>query len=256
MLVRLSIGGLIAVAVILLGLAPEILSTRAATLQAKTPPITIEVIGHQWWWEVRYHSDQPSLNFTTANELRIPVDRKVRLRLRSADVIHSFWVPALAGKTDMIPGRVNEMWIAANRVGEFRGQCAEFCGQQHAFMALRVIAQTPKDFETWWSSQLQPAPPIDEAESPDAQAGGRLFVAKCGICHTVRGTLAGGKIGPDLSHLMTRGTLAAATLPNTPTDLAIWIAAPQRIKPHNKMPNPELTATEHQLIWEYLQTLE
>jgi cytochrome c oxidase subunit 2 len=230
------------------------MSTATIRAPEEAQKLTIEIIGHQWWWEVRYRSDEPSRNFTTANEIRIPAGRPVKLRLKSADVIHSFWVPALAGKTDLIPGRTNEMWLQANRPGEFRGQCAEFCGVQHAFMALRVVALAQEDFESWWAEQL--APPPDKAEQSENERRGRqLFAARCGVCHTVRGTLARGKIGPDLSKLMSRETLAANTIPNTRAGLSAWISAPQQIKPGNRMPNPQLSSEELDAIRTYLYTL-
>ena len=231
------------------------MSTMAANRSPdQAEQFTIHVIGHQWWWEVRYVGSSPSQSFTTANEIRIPSGRRIRLRLSSADVIHSFWVPALSGKTDLIPGRTNETWLEANRPGEFRGQCAEFCGHQHALMALRVVSLPAQDFADWWAQQLQPAPGADGG-SETVRNGRQLFVAKCGICHTVRGTLAGGKLGPDLSHLMSRETLAANTIANTHAGLSAWIAAPQQIKPKNKMPNLELSSEELLAISEFLYTL-
>jgi cytochrome c oxidase subunit 2 len=226
----------------------------AIRVPGKEKKLTIEIIGHQWWWEVRYRSDDPSRDFTTANEIRIPAGRPVKFKLKSADVIHSFWVPSLSGKTDLIPGRTNEIWLEASRPGEFRGQCAEFCGVQHALMALRVVALAHEDFESWWAEQLAP-PPVEADQSDTERRGQQLFVARCGICHMVRGTLAGGKIGPDLSKLMSRDTLAANTIPNTRAGLAAWISAPQQIKPGNRMPNPELSSVELDAIRAYLLTL-
>jgi cytochrome c oxidase subunit 2 len=232
------------------------MSTLAAIRSPdQTERFTIHVVGHQWWWEVRYVGSSPSQSFTTANEIRIPSGRRIRLRLSSADVIHSFWVPALSGKTDLIPGRTNETWLEANRTGEFRGQCAEFCGHQHALMALRVVSLPADEFAEWWAQQLKPAPD-DAAASETVRNGRQLFVAKCGICHTVRGTLAGGKLGPDLSHLMSRETLAANTIPNTRAGLSAWISDPQKIKPGNKMPNVELSSDELRAIRTFLYTLQ
>jgi cytochrome c oxidase subunit II len=215
-------------------------------------PLTIEVIGHQWWWQIRYLSEEPSRNFTTANEIHIPVGQTVRFRLISADVIHSFWVPALGGKTDLIPGQTNIMALEAIRPGVFRGQCAEFCGIQHANMALVVVALEPDAFRAWWDAQLNPPPPIT---SQEVKTGETAFVQKCGLCHAVRGTRAGGIVGPDLSHLMQRRTIAAGTLPNNIGYLAAWIADPQRKKPGNIMPKPDISAAELQQIITYLQTL-
>lgn len=231
--------------------------TMATLAQIGRPPqkpaFTVELIGHQWWWEVRYLSEHPSENFTTANEIRIPVGETVAIRLVSRDVIHSFWVPALGGKTDLIPGQTNVTWLQADKPGVYRGQCAEYCGLQHAHMALTVVAQEPEAFEAWRSGQLEPAP---EAATEDVRAGKTAFIQKCGICHTVRGTRAQGIVGPDLSHLMQRHTLAAGTLPNSIGNLAGWIADPQHVKPGNFMPQPEITAVELQRILAFLETLE
>ncbi len=217
------------------------------------PAFTVEVIGHQWWWEIRYLSDQPARNFTTANEIHIPVGETVAVKLISRDVIHSFWVPALGGKTDLIPGQTNVTWMEADKPGVYRGQCAEYCGLQHAHMALTVVAQEPEAFEAWRAGQLEPA---SEANTERVQAGLTAFIQKCGICHTVRGTRAQGIVGPDLSHLMERRTLAAGTLPNTPGNLAGWIADPQHVKPGNFMPQPQLSAAELLRILAFLKTLE
>jgi len=253
-LMRWVYGGLIATTVVLAGFVTWTMSTLASIRAPAKPPLfTIEIIGHQWWWEARYLASDPSRNFTTANEIHVPVGEPVRLRLSSADVIHSFWIPALSGKTDLIPGRINETWIEADRAGDFRGQCAEFCGQQHAHMALRAVAQPTKEFEAWWNRQLQPA--AEPASPHEVQQGKQLFTARCGICHTVSGTLAGGKLGPDLSHLMGRAELAANILPNNPATLSAWISAPQRLKPHSKMPNPELSGPQLQAIRQFLLTL-
>jgi cytochrome c oxidase subunit 2 len=231
--------------------------TMATLAQIGRPPqepaFTVEVIGHQWWWEIRYVSDQPARNFTTANEIHIPVGETVAVKLISRDVIHSFWVPALGGKTDLIPGQTNVTWMEADKPGVYRGQCAEYCGLQHAHMALTVVAQAPEAFEAWRSAQLEPAP---EANTERVQAGLTAFIQKCGICHTVRGTRAKGIVGPDLSHLMERRTLAAGTLSNTPGNLAGWIADPQHVKPGNKMPQPQLSAAELLSILAFLKTLE
>lgn len=231
--------------------------TMATLAQVGRPPhepaFTVEVIGHQWWWEVRYLSDEPHRNFKTANEIHIPVGETVAVKLASRDVIHSFWVPALGGKTDLIPGQNNITWIQAEKPGVYRGQCAEFCGLQHAHMALMVVAEKPGDFEAWWNEQLEPAP---AAETALVEEGKADFIQKCGICHTVRGTRAQGVVGPDLSHLMDRRTIAAGTRANTPGNLATWIADPQLVKPGNKMPQPEISAAELRGILAFLQTLE
>lgn len=216
---------------------------------ASEPGLTVEVRAHQWWWEFRYLDPDPSRIFTTANELHIPVGKPVRFRLIGSDVIHSFWIPQLGGKTDAIPGQTNIAWLEAHAPGEYRGQCAEYCGEQHAHMALVAYADQPNDFEAWRAAQLQPA---SAAAAPDARQGERDFLTRCGACHTMRGTPAGGKLGPDLSHLMSRKTLAAGTLPNTVANLSGWIANPQTVKPDARMPNLGLSGPELASIRSYL----
>jgi cytochrome c oxidase subunit 2 len=217
------------------------------------PALTIEVTGHQWWWQVRYLSSEPSQVFTTANEIHIPVGQPILFKLIGADVIHSFWVPALAGKTDAIPGQTNETWLEANKPGIYRGQCTEYCGIQHAKMGFLVVADTPKDFAAWRAHQLQSPP---SPTTGDQWAGLANFNTYCGSCHAVRGTDASGVLGPDLSHLMQRHTLAAGVLPNDPADLARWISDPQGIKPGNFMQKPELSSRELADIQAYLETLD
>jgi len=218
---------------------------------ASHPALTLEVTGHQWWWEVRYLSDKPGETFVTANEIHIPVGRPVLVKLIGADVIHSFWVPALTGKTDTIPGRANLTWLQADKAGVYQGQCTEYCGVQHAHMAFSVVADPPQAFEAWRARQLAPEP-----EVAGADLGAALFDARCGTCHTVRGTAAGGVVGPDLTHLMSRQTLAAGTLPNTPAALAGWIANPEGAKPGALMPATNLTGPQLNQIVAYLETLK
>lgn len=210
------------------------------------PALTIEVTGKQWWWQVRYLSDAPEGVFTTANEIHIPTGQPVKFELIGGDVIHSFWVPALGGKTDLIPGQTNETWLEARLPGIYRGQCAEYCGIEHAHMALIVVAEPPQRFAAWRAHQLQSAAPA---------RGQPEFQMRCGGCHAVRGTEAVGILGPDLSHLMQRRTLAAGTLSNDPDHLAAWLADPQSLKPGNLMQRPEASASERALIVAYLETL-
>jgi cytochrome c oxidase subunit II len=217
------------------------------------PAFTIEVTGHQWWWQVNYLSDRPSRTFETANEIHIPVGEPIRVELKSDDVIHSFWVPALAGKTDMIPGQTNVTWLEADKPGVYRGQCAEFCGAQHAHMAFVVVASSPADFKAWWNEQLRDAP---APTSAPAVADENAFIQKCGVCHTVLGTPAHGVVGPNLSHLMERRTLAAGVLSNNIGNLAGWISDPQAIKPGSEMPQPELTPAKLQRIVAFLKALK
>ncbi len=216
---------------------------------AAGPRVTIEITGRQWWWQARYISDDPSRQFVTANEIHIPAGEPVRIRLVGGDVIHSFWVPQLAGKMDAIPGITNETWIEASHPGSFRGQCGEYCGPQHAHMALQVVADAPQDFSAWWDHQLQ-APVTSNA------AGAALFAAHCGGCHAVRGTEAVGVLGPDLSHLMRRATLAAGMLPDNQPVLRHWIADPQAFKPGSRMPAPSLTDADLKSIANWLGTLQ
>lgn len=207
--------------------------------------MTIDVVGHQWWWEVRY----PGTGVATANEIHIPVHTRVDVRLSTADVIHSFWIPELNRKTDMIPGVANSQLLVANDPGTYRGQCAEFCGLQHAHMSVEVIAQSRRAFDMWLAHQKQLA-------RPSSSAGARLFQQKaCGGCHTIRGTAAHGGVGPDLTHLASRATLAALTEVNTPSNLRYWIQHPQQVKPGAKMPDLPLTGSDWDALAAYLETL-
>ncbi|HEY5210044.1 MAG TPA: cytochrome c oxidase subunit II [Stellaceae bacterium] len=217
------------------------------------PGLTIEVTGQQWWWKARYLSDDSSRILTTANEFHIPTGVPVRVRLIGADVIHSFWVPALAGKTDTIPGQTNITWIEANIPGRYEGQCTEYCGLQHGHMQFYIVAQSPAEFRAWWDAQLQPAAP---PASPAIKEGERQFVFHCGACHTVRGTSAGGAVAPDLTHLMSRQTIAAGTLPNNIATLSGWIANPQSLKPGTLMPTLYLSGPELTDIRSFLETLK
>jgi cytochrome c oxidase subunit 2 len=194
----------------------------------------IELTAHQWWWEARYDHSDPSKIFSTANEVHIPVGRPVLFSLRADDVIHSFWVPNLHGKTDLIPGRINTTLLRADAPGIYRGQCAEFCGYQHANMSLLVVADPPDDYTRWEDAQRQPA---TTPGTPELAAGQRTFeTSTCGMCHAVQGTTAHGEHAPDLTHFASRLTLAAATLDNTPANRAAWIVDPQRLKPGTNMP--------------------
>jgi cytochrome c oxidase subunit 2 len=218
----------------------------------RKPGLTIEVTGQQWWWKARYLSDDPSRTLTTANEFHIPTGEPVRVRLIGADVIHSFWVPALSGKTDTIPGQNNVTWIEAQEPGRYEGQCTEYCGAQHAHMQFYIVAEPPAQFHAWWDAQLEPAA---APSSAPIGRGERLFVFHCGACHTVRGTQAGGTVAPDLTHLMSRQTIAAGALPNTVANLTGWIANPQTIKPDTKMPTLYLSGPDLNDIQTFLQTL-
>ncbi len=215
--------------------------------------LTIDVTGHQWWWEVQYHGAGPSETFGTANEIHIPVGVPVQVRLHGADVIHSFWVPKLSGKTDTIPGQTNLTWLEADRPGRYQGQCTEYCGVQHARMAFEVVADTPEAFEQWRTRQLEDAP---APGTPEQQSGRDLVVYRCGSCHAVRGTSAGAMTATDLTHIMGRRLLAAGAIANTSGNLAGWIENPQAIKPGTLMPNQYLTGQQLQQVTSYLALLK
>ncbi|MFL5333373.1 MAG: cytochrome c oxidase subunit II [Geminicoccaceae bacterium] len=216
--------------------------------------VTITVTGHQWWWEVRYEDARPDRVVTSANEIHVPAGKPIEIVLSSTDVIHSLWVPNLAGKLDLIPGRENVLRFVAAEPGTYRGQCAEFCGAQHAHMALVVVAEPPAAFEAWRDRQLQSATaPI----AGEPTAGRDVFLGRgCILCHRVRGTPAGGNTGPDLTHLASRLTLAGGTLEMSRGNLAAWIADPQGIKPGVHMPVFGLGGDELNEVVAYLERLE
>ncbi len=211
--------------------------------------LQIEVVGHQWWWEIRY----PQHGIVTANEVHLPVGRPVEFLLTSADVIHSFWIPELGGKLDLLPEDVNTLVLEADAPGEYRSQCAEFCGLQHAKMGLLAIAEPEERFSEWLARQR---PPAATAGSPSADEGQQLFAELgCASCHTVRGTAADGTGGPDLTHFASRRTLAAATLPNTPEHLEGWVTDPHAIKEGVEMPATELDEGQRRVLIQYLEGL-
>lgn len=220
----------------------------------REPGITIEVTANQWWWDLRYTGPDPGMIFRTANEIHVPTGTRVKLDLKSNDVIHSVWLPNITGKRDVIPGRGNSLVFRVDRPGEYRGQCAEFCGYQHAHMILTVIAESPEEFERWRAGQLADA---RAPASDEERQGLQVFLsAPCVMCHAIRGTAAGGGVAPDLTHLASRRTLAAGTIPNTLGYLAGWIADPQQIKPGNHMPLNLLPADQFQALATYLSHLE
>jgi len=222
----------------------------------REPALTITVTAYDWWWRIDYaDSPDPARNFVTANEIHIPTGAPVRVKLKSADVIHAFWVPQLAGKTQTIPGQTNEQWIEADQPGIYRGQCSQFCGAQHAHMAFEVIAQSPADFDAWRTAQAQAAAAPAPREAAALTAGRKLFGERCAGCHTVRGTSAAGSQAPDLTHLDSRRLIAAGTLANTPAHQLDWIRHAQRIKPDSLMPGIVLSAAEATQLSAYLATL-
>jgi len=219
------------------------------------PALQIDVTAYDWWWKIEYRdADDASRTFVTANEIHIPVGVPVQIKLRSADVIHTFWVPQLAGKTEMIPGQINEQWIQADTAGVYRGQCSQFCGAQHAHMAFEVVAQPPAQFDAWRRAQAHGAAPIGSSALPNA--GKRLFDERCAGCHSVRGTDAAGMQAPDLTHLGSRRLIAAGQLPNTAANQLDWIQHAQRIKPDSMMPSIALSASEASALSAYLATLQ
>jgi cytochrome c oxidase subunit 2 len=227
---------------------------RAITRNPGKQALQIQVTGHQWWWEIQYRDSLPNDWVTTANEIHIPVGRPVVFELRSTDVIHSFWPPNLSPKRDQIPGNENSVWFQADSVGVFRGLCAEFCGHQHAKMGFLVFAESPSNFARWLARERDTAAtPTDSL----AQRGREVFLSSsCVMCHAIAGTPAGSRIGPDLTHLAGRQTLAAGTLPNTRSNLTGWIVDPQAIKPGAKMPPNQFNGPDLLALVAYLESLK
>jgi cytochrome c oxidase subunit 2 len=219
------------------------------------PAFAVMVTGYDWWWRIEYEHDDPEQTVTTANELHIPVGQPVLIKLKSADVIHAFWVPLLAGKTQMIPGLINQQWIQADSPGIYTGQCAQFCGAGHAHMNLEVVAESAEDFEKWRNAQRRAVSASSRADST-GNFGRKLFMDRCGGCHTIRGTDAAGQHGPDLTHLNSRRRIAAGLLRNTPENLMNWIANAQQLKPGSRMPSMTLSETEKLALSTYLSTLD
>jgi cytochrome c oxidase subunit 2 len=236
--------------VVILGII-SVFSIRA--MEASDPPsnrpISLLIVAHQWWWEVHY----PNTGIVTANEIHVPVNQPEYTGFRSADVIHDFWVPELGRKIDIIPGVENHSWFSADAPGTYLGRCAEFCGQEHAWMRIRVIAQTPSDFAQWERDEL--STPVTPSSGLAAQGAQYFQQMSCASCHTIRGTAAQASIGPDLTHVASRETLAAGRLENTPPNLAEWLHEPDLIKPGSKMPNLHLTREQQDSLVAYLETL-
>jgi cytochrome c oxidase subunit 2 len=215
----------------------------------------ILIVGHQWWWEIHYLNDDRSKEFITANELHLPVGKPMNIRLETRDVMHSFWIPALHGKVDLIPGMPNYLRLEASQVGEYEGQCAEFCGAEHARMRLLAVAQTPDEYEAWVSAQLQPG---HEPATDSAKAGLKVFLAgPCSMCHMVRGTHALGSTAPDLTHIGSRQMIAANYYKNNDAYLEAWITHAQSLKPEAEMPNiTHFTGTQLADLVAYLRQLQ
>ena len=249
--ILMEIGWTLAPALILVAIAIPTIQTIFVVDRPTDDPdaLVIEVVGRQWWWEFRY----PELGIVTANEAHIPVGRTIDLRLRSADVLHSFWVPRLGGKRDLVPGRENHLWFTADSVGVFWGQCAEYCGTAHALMSMRMIVDTPEDFDAWATLNAGDAVALPDAQ---ARAGQGVFMSNaCVSCHTIRGTAAQGVFGPDLTHFGSRLTVGAGILDNTLENVVLWLDSTQHVKPGNYM--PEVTLSDDQLaqLAAYLRAL-
>jgi cytochrome c oxidase subunit 2 len=254
---RAVMGGMVVTTCILFVLLVSSFLTGRALYSIAAPSedaLTVKVTGYQWWWKVEYDNRNPAYIVTTANEIHIPVGRPVLFKLKSNDVIHSFWVPNLHGKTDLVPGHETTTWIRADRTGTFRGQCAEFCGHQHAHMAFTVVVETDEQFKAWYDAQLRPAA---EPSTPEQARGRQVFMSSpCIMCHRIQGTDAGGAVGPDLTHIASRPTIAAGTLENTRGHLAGWVADSQQFKPGNRMPPNNLEPADLPPLLDYLQSLK
>ena len=248
----ISWGALIGTGLFALGIA-SFLGDRSMAKAAAHEQLSITVTGNQWWWDVQYNAGDVSKMIRTANELHLPVGVPVRIQLQSNDVIHSFWVPSLAGKQDLIPGRQTDVTIVPKKIGIYRGQCAEFCGTQHAHMALVVDVDSRADFVKWWQQQLRPA----FAPRTPLELAGYQYVTQreCAMCHNIAGTPASGRVGPDLTHLASRRTIAG-TLPMGRGNLYGWVEDPQSLKPGNHMPTIGLEPNDLRAVVAYLETLK
>lgn len=262
------IGTAITIVILLIAFGGTLAVVAKASRPPSPPPIALDITAHQWWWEVRVTDSVPSNSFVTANEVHLPIGVPIRIRLRTDDVIHSFWVPELAGKMDVIPGQINETWLRADRAGVFRGACVEFCGLQHAHMAFAVVAESPAKYAAWAAQQRSeaalPAGAPTEApttaaatrqESNVVQAGEAVFVSSCGSCHAVRGTDALGRVGPDLTHIASRLTIGAGLVDNTTPNMISWVHNAQSMKPGVLMPPMDIPPSDVRAVVAYLQTL-
>jgi cytochrome c oxidase subunit 2 len=248
-----GIGTALTAVILFILVGHDAVTARALEHFGAKEPLIIEITGRQWWWEIRYVDPVAANRFTTANEIHIPVGRPVELSLTSSDVIHSLWVPELHGKRDLIPAYGTRLRLQADRPGVYRGQCAEFCGYQHAKMSLLIIAENEPDFAAWQHAQRQPA---RAPQSDQEKRGQQVFLSgTCIMCHTIQGTPAGGRVAPDLTHLASRRTIAAGALPNTRGHLGGWILDPQAIKPGTKMPPNPMSAPDLHALLAYLASL-
>jgi cytochrome c oxidase subunit II len=249
-----SAGVAVSAVILVLFVAASVAAGRGFITPAGAGAITVDVIGHQWWWDFQYRDVSPQDVVTSPNELHIPVGVPVVVNAVSRDVIHSFWVPNLHGKRDLIPGQVTRTWIQADAPGVYRGQCAEFCGHQHAHMAFTVVAEPMDEFQRWIRQQRRAA---DEPANDEQRRGRDLFLGTtCATCHTIRGTSAGSRVGPELTHVGSRLTIAAGTLPNTRDHLTRWVLDPQAIKPGVRMPpHTNLSPADLGAVISYLRSL-
>jgi cytochrome c oxidase subunit 2 len=253
-----TIGSFVAatVLVLLVLMIGEFATARATHLFGESPknPISIQITGHQWWWEIEYQDGVPSNIITTANELVIPVGRPVEIKLQSQDVIHSFWAPNLHGKKDLVPGHPANLWLQADHIGMYWGECAEFCGYQHAQMRLAIKVVSPQDFDVWLTESRKPArAPLTDSE----KRGREVFLSSsCVLCHHISGIGAYGHVGPNLTHVGSHALIAAGALDHTRQNLHAWLADPQAIKPGSQMPQTKLSTEAIQALTEYLESLK
>jgi cytochrome c oxidase subunit 2 len=251
------VSSLVGVTILILStfLIAEMVSGRALSSLSQEPnQVNVKVIGHQWWWEIQYTDPVASNTVVTANEIHIPLDRPIQFQLESTDVIHSFWAPNFHGKKDLVPGHPTLTWFKASRPGTFTGQCAEFCGIQHAHMRFVIIAEEPNKFEKWLQAQRESPP----QPSTDTQKRGQqvFLTTTCFMCHTIQGTDANGLVGPNLTHIASRSMIASGSRPNTVGHLAGWILDPQRIKPGVLMPQHNFQPQDLRALLEYMETLK
>ncbi len=251
-----AVMGAMAVTVLLLFimLVSSFITSRRLGSMNEQQALTIEVYGHQWWWEVQYPNDaEPYRMVTTANEIHVPVGTPIRIHGTSNDVIHSFWAPNIQGKRDLMPGYTTDVLMQVDQAGRWRGQCAEYCGLQHAHMSFYMIAESQTEFNKWMTAQAQSAVAPSNAQTMHGQ---QVFLTHaCVLCHTIRGTTAGSRVGPDLTHLASRSTIASGMLPNTIGNLGGWILNPQALKPGSRMPPNQISGPDLQDLLAYLETL-
>jgi cytochrome c oxidase subunit 2 len=251
------VGGAVGITILILFtflVSDFLVGRKIYALSSAPDQLEIQVVGHQWWWEVQYQDQTPSHIVMTANEIHIPVGVPIKLTLDSRDVIHSFWVPSLSGKKDLIPGHPTRLWLQADRAGTFDGQCAEFCGHQHAHMRLQLIAEDRAAFDKWLEMQRQPS---IQPSSDLQKRGQEVFLnGTCVMCHTISGTGARGKVGPNLTHIGSQTMLAASTLPNTADNLFHWVRNPHDIKPGVLMPQNGMNDEELHALVDYLESLK